>query len=78
VALGSGYVLLIGHHWGLVVDGLASTARLDVNQVRWRMSADKQSWLAGVIVEQLSILLDAEGLLGLLESKTRSCSSAKT
>jgi purine-binding chemotaxis protein CheW len=76
---GGGYVLLIeGSHWGLAVDGLASTIQLESHQVRWRMSADKRSWLAGVIVEQLSILLDVQGLFSMLTSKTGTYSSART
>lgn len=74
-----GYVLLIeDSHWGLAVDGLASTVKLESNQVRWRMRADNRSWLAGVIVDQLSILLDVEGLFAVLVSNTDTRRSAIT
>lgn len=63
----SGYVLLIqGTHWGLSVDELASTMLLQPYQVKWRDREDKRSWFAGVIVEQLSVLLDVDGLIGML------------
>jgi purine-binding chemotaxis protein CheW len=80
-ALGSscGYVLLIeDSHWGLAVDGLRDTVKLETHQVHWRLRTDKRSWLAGIIVDQLSILLDVEGLFAMLPSNKGTRPSART
>jgi len=66
---GNGYILLVeGGHWGLAVDGIASTTWLEPHQVRWRTTKERRVWLAGVIVEQLSVLLDVDGMIELLAS----------
>ncbi|MBL3600297.1 MAG: chemotaxis protein CheW [gamma proteobacterium endosymbiont of Lamellibrachia anaximandri] len=64
-----GHVLVVGDGgYGLAVDGIAETIMLDAGGVRWRTAQGKRPWLAGTIVEQLSVLLDIDGMLGMISA----------
>lgn len=66
------YLLLIEDgQWGLTVDALASTVRLDQHQVRWRISRGNRPWQAGTMIEQLAVLLDVDGLAEMLHPAAR-------
>ena len=63
------HLLLIGEgERGLAVDGLVGTLTLEKEAVRWRGAAGSHPWYAGVIVEELSVLLDAGGVMEMLTS----------
>ncbi|MEG7523986.1 MAG: hypothetical protein M3H12_12935, partial [Chromatiales bacterium] len=64
-----GHVLIVGDGgYGLAVDGIAETIMLDAGGVRWRTAQGKRPWLAGTMVEQLSVLLDIDGMLGMISA----------
>jgi purine-binding chemotaxis protein CheW len=52
----------------LAVDEILSTLLLEKDKVRWRQDsmADKRPWYAGIMIEQLAVLLDTDGILSLL------------
>lgn len=61
------HLLLIGEgDRGLAVDGLVGTLTLEKEAIRWRGAVGKHPWYAGVIVEELSILLNADGMMEML------------
>ncbi len=62
------YLLLIGEgDIGLLVDAINTTVKIDNRQVRWRRGSGWQPWLAGILIEQLSVLLDLDGLLEMIQ-----------
>ncbi|MBL3590587.1 MAG: chemotaxis protein CheW [gamma proteobacterium endosymbiont of Lamellibrachia anaximandri] len=64
-----GHVLVVGDGgYGLAVDGIAETIMLNAGGVRWRTAQGKRPWLAGTMVEQLSVLLDIDGMLGMISA----------
>jgi purine-binding chemotaxis protein CheW len=61
------HLLLIGEGaWGLAVEGLGDTTIIDKEAVRWRSDEVPHPWYAGILVEELSVLLDVEGVLEML------------
>ena len=63
-----GFLLLVGNGgWGLAVDALDTIVRMEQHQVRWRSAAGGRPWLAGTMIEQLSVLLDVDGLIGMFD-----------
>jgi purine-binding chemotaxis protein CheW len=61
------HLLLIGEgDRGLAVDGLIGTLTLEKEAVRWRAAAGDRPWYAGVIVEELCVLLDVDGVMEIL------------
>jgi len=61
------HLLLIGEgERGLAVDGLVGTLTLKKEAVRWRGPAGDRPWYAGVIVEELCVLLDVDGVMEML------------
>ena len=62
------YLLLIGEgKVGLLIDAINTTLKIDNRAVRWRLGSVRQPWLAGIIIERLSILMDVDGLLGMIQ-----------
>lgn len=58
------HLLLIGEgKYGLLIDKIKTTDRLQNRDVRWRHDSDRRSWLAGIITDQLSVLLNVDALL---------------
>jgi purine-binding chemotaxis protein CheW len=61
------HLLLIGEgDWGLAVEGLGDMTIIDKEAVRWRSDAVPHPWYGGILVEELSVLLDVEGMLEML------------
>jgi purine-binding chemotaxis protein CheW len=61
------HLLLIGEgDRGLAVEGLGDTAIIDKEAVRWQGDAVPHPWYGGILVEELSVLLDVEGVLEML------------
>lgn len=64
-----GRVILIGDsRWGLASNAVSEVITLQPDQVRWRSSRTRRKWLAGTVIEHMCALLDAEGLVHLLQS----------
>lgn len=52
--------------WGLAVDAIGDTLTLEKEAIRWRGGVDNQPWYGGILIEELSVLLDIEGVQGML------------
>jgi len=66
------YVLTLnGSDWGLAVDSLINSIRLDPQQVRWRSVRSQRPWLAGTVVAQMCALLDCAQLVWLFNNQDR-------
>ncbi|MCU7906135.1 MAG: chemotaxis protein CheW [Candidatus Thiodiazotropha sp. (ex Epidulcina cf. delphinae)] len=60
-------LLLIGDgHLALAVDSVCSTLEIEKEAVRWRSGSGKRPWYAGIIIQELSVLLNVDGVLGML------------
>ncbi len=61
------HLLLIGEgDRGLAVDGLGGTVTIDKEAIRWRGDVAQHPWYGGILVEELSVLLDVEGVMSML------------
>ena len=61
------HLLLIGNgERGLSVDCLKGTVTLEKEAVRWRKVAGQRPWYAGIIMENLTVLLDVDGVVEML------------
>jgi chemotaxis signal transduction protein len=61
------HLLLFGEgDRGLAVEGLGDTAIIDKEAVRWRGDVAHHPWYGGILVEELSVLLDLEGVKEML------------
>ncbi len=68
LAISGTHLLLIGKgDFGLLIDSIKDTVSMDVRQIRWRSNPVKNTWLAGIIIERLSALLNVDALLGMLQ-----------
>ncbi len=58
------HLLLFGEgDRGLAVDAIGDTLTLEKEAIRWRgESSAQQPWYAGILIEELSVLLDIEGV----------------
>lgn len=66
------YVIsLYGADWGLAVDEVMNSVRLDPDQVRWRGQRSKRPWLAGTVVNQMCALLDIGQLAWMFHNQDR-------
>jgi len=64
---GYSHLLLIGEgDRGLAVERLGGTATIGKEAVRWRGGVAGHPWYGGILVEELSVLIDVDGLLGML------------
>jgi purine-binding chemotaxis protein CheW len=62
------HLLLIGDgNRGLAVDGLGDTTIIDKEAIRWRSDVAQHPWYGGILVDELSVLLDVEGVMEMLE-----------
>ena len=61
------HLLLIGGgDRALAVDSICNTLMVEKDGVRWRSGHQAQPWYAGIIIQELSVLLDVDGVLELL------------
>jgi purine-binding chemotaxis protein CheW len=51
---------------GLAVDAIGDTVMLEKEAIRWRGGVENQPWYGGILIEELSVLLDIEGVQGML------------
>ncbi len=62
-----GYLLLVDEgRIGLVVDRVCETTTLVRGDVCWAREASRRVWMAGVMIEQLVVLLEVDGLVGMI------------
>ena len=59
-------ILLDNSNWGLACNSVHNAIKLDPDNVRWRKSAGKRPWLAGMLIEEMCALLDVDTLIYLL------------
>lgn len=64
-------ISLYGADWGLAVDEVMNSVRLDPEQVRWRGHRSKRPWLAGTVVDQMCALLDVGQLAWMFHNQDR-------
>lgn len=63
------YIVMLGEsHWGLAANKLLGTEWLDPEKVRWRESAGKRPWLAGMVKEKMCALIHVEELVSMLNA----------
>lgn len=60
-------LLLDDRSWGFQVSAPGALQRLDLDQVQWRGHHSRRPWLAGTWAARRLVLLDLDGLAGLLE-----------
>jgi purine-binding chemotaxis protein CheW len=62
-----GQLLLIGAgDRALAIDCISNTLNVVKDDVRWRKGIQNKPWYAGIIIDELSVLLDVDGVLELL------------
>jgi purine-binding chemotaxis protein CheW len=60
-------LLLIGEgDRALAVDTICNTLNVVKDDVRWRNGIHNKPWYAGILIEELSVLLDVDGVLQML------------
>ena len=61
------HLLLFGEgDQGLAVEAIGDTVTLDKEAIRWSGGKANQPWYGGILIEELSVLLDIEGVMGML------------
>ncbi len=61
-------VLIDDYRWGLACDRIGEVITLQPDEVRWRTSRTRRSWLAGTVIEHMCALLNSEGFANMLET----------
>ena len=60
-------ILLEDSNWGLACTHVDNAISLSPENVRWRATAGKRPWLAGMLIDEMCALLDVDTLIYLLE-----------
>jgi purine-binding chemotaxis protein CheW len=61
------HLLLIGDgQRALAVDSICNTQMMDKEEIRWRCGSGVRPWYAGIIIQELSVLLNVDGILEML------------
>jgi purine-binding chemotaxis protein CheW len=61
------HILIIGDgRWGLACDSLQRPVTLNRESVRWRTGEGVRPWMAGTVIDKLSVLLDVDALLKMI------------
>jgi purine-binding chemotaxis protein CheW len=64
---GLNHLLLIGEGTrGLAVESLQGTEILDKTAIRWRGGQGAHPWYAGIVIEELTVMIDVDGLMEML------------
>lgn len=58
-----------GHAWGLAVNAVHESIRLEPASVKWRTNRAERQWLAGTVIEHMCALLDVQALAELVQEK---------
>ncbi|NOH81916.1 chemotaxis protein CheW [Vibrio sp. RE86] len=63
------YIVMLGESmWGLASTQLMGTESLNPEMVRWRETAGKRPWLAGMVTEKMCALIHVEALIAMLNA----------
>ena len=63
------YIVMLGESmWGLASTELMGTESLNPEMVRWRETAGKRPWLAGMVKEKMCALVHVEALIAMLNA----------
>lgn len=63
------YIVMLGESmWGLASTQLMGTESLNPEKVRWRETAGKRPWLAGMVKEKMCALIHVEALIAMLNA----------
>ncbi|HAS63356.1 MAG TPA: chemotaxis protein CheW, partial [Vibrio sp.] len=63
------YIVMLGESmWGLASTQLMGTELLNTDKVRWRETAGKRPWLAGMVKEKMCALIHVEALIAMLNA----------
>ncbi|MGF1695947.1 chemotaxis protein CheW [Vibrio lamellibrachiae] len=63
------YIVMMGESmWGLAGTELKGTESLSADKVRWRKTAGKRPWLAGMVKEKMCALIHVEALIAMLNA----------
>ncbi|MBL4830813.1 MAG: chemotaxis protein CheW [Aliivibrio sp.] len=63
------YMVLLGDsNWGLACNQLVGTETITNEQIRWRETAGKRPWLAGMVKEKMCALIHVEALVAMLNA----------
>ncbi|PMK00839.1 chemotaxis protein CheW [Vibrio sp. 10N.261.55.A7] len=63
------YIVMLGESmWGLASTELKGTELLNTEKVRWRETAGKRPWLAGMVKEKMCALIHVEALIAMLKA----------
>ncbi len=60
-----------GHGWGLGVNAVHESIRLEPQAVKWRRQGVGREWLAGTVIEHMCALLDVQALARLVSEKEK-------
>lgn len=58
-----------GYNWGLAVNEVHESVRLQPEEVKWRTRRLEREWLAGTVIEHMCALLDVQALARLVSEK---------
>jgi len=62
------FIILLGDtNWGLACSHVQNAITLEPDNIRWRTTAGKRPWLAGMLIDEMCALLDVDTLIYLLE-----------
>lgn len=63
------FVILLGDSkWGITCSSVQNAISLSPDNIRWRATAGKRPWLAGMLIDEMCALLDVDTLINLLEA----------
>ena len=63
------YIVMLGESlWGLASGALKGTELIEPEEVRWRSTASKRPWLAGMVKEKMCALIHVEALIHMLNA----------
>lgn len=60
-------VLIDDYRWGLACDKIGEVITLQPDEIRWRTSKTRRTWLAGTVIDHMCALLNSEGFSAMLE-----------
>jgi purine-binding chemotaxis protein CheW len=64
------HILIMGDgRFGLACDTLQNPVMLDTDSVRWRRGQGYRPWMAGTIIDKLSVLLDIDAVLKMVQRR---------
>ncbi|UUM29795.1 chemotaxis protein CheW [Vibrio japonicus] len=63
------YIVMLGESmWGLASTQLMGTESLNPDMIRWRETAGKRPWLAGMVKEKMCALIHVDALISMLDA----------